>query len=573
MNCRICGVFCFAISLSGLEVLADRDERESRKTTSYEQRSPMEVVALAEEIAEQYGIKPQSLLFLNLGSVFTQGSFTSNASVLSLRPIIPPRSGIHTGLYQALAANMKIIVVVSHDVIYRNLQFFASDFAQNIRHKFVFTLITRSKAQQKWLRAKSAVFRSPTIVLVARESMLSWNFKNRDNLFWESTGKWMQFCDSTMSPCSFRDITDTFQSISGILLRYYRLRIVCNVTRVEIKYDIISNTKDAARDNIASKSQWNIREERYSDCYSYVPYSAVDVTALMKPFDAEVWYLILGTVAVLTAAWTLILRSSALSFSSHLFLSIIAAREITLTPRSFSSAAIGCAVLTFTFLIGKLYSNVVMSSILDPTSKMSPRSSVFDCLSRSFCHNAMSLDFVLETYPACHIPPRMLVSSKRPMRIFRPINPSDRKTHTNFGLALNSAAPYSQISPLPLVLTQRSVTWDRILQHGVVSVPRLRIIEERHALESEARGVFSTDKLKLHTLAALRHSAVQTRSFIVVVTDLKFLSFNTTREWFDMSSFLKIQPLFGFCLCSVLCTICLELCHAKREWLIRFVIS
>lgn len=46
---------------------------------------PMEVVVSAENSARDRGVEPTSVLLLDLGSVLTRGSFTTEALLLSLR--------------------------------------------------------------------------------------------------------------------------------------------------------------------------------------------------------------------------------------------------------------------------------------------------------------------------------------------------------------------------------------------------------------------------------------------------------------------------------------------------------
>ena len=59
----------------------------------------------------------------------------------------------------------------------------------------------------------------------------------------------------------------------------YFLRIRCNTTEVGIQY-YISKTVRAQDYSFAMISHWNVREECATECFSYILYSPVDVTAL-----------------------------------------------------------------------------------------------------------------------------------------------------------------------------------------------------------------------------------------------------------------------------------------------------
>ena len=126
----LCLSFCEtpdAQQYQGPEIPADDDEP-----------SPMYTVAESEEISRNNGVKPTSLMFVNLGRVLTKGSFTTNASLLSMdRPQILYRAETHTGLWEALAAPLKIIVAVSHAKAYGGFSrppFYSTDFVQNTEH-------------------------------------------------------------------------------------------------------------------------------------------------------------------------------------------------------------------------------------------------------------------------------------------------------------------------------------------------------------------------------------------------------------------------------------------------------
>ena len=142
-------VLLIAIVLSSLGAPNSKQLAQLRVTDLEEQADPMDVVRKAEKVAAERNMTPTSILFLDLGSVLTRGSFSSNASLLSLRPRILLPVEVHTELWQALAAPQKIFVVMSQSEGLENKNFFGSDFVQNIRHKFVFLLLTRTESQNE----------------------------------------------------------------------------------------------------------------------------------------------------------------------------------------------------------------------------------------------------------------------------------------------------------------------------------------------------------------------------------------------------------------------------------------
>ena len=342
----------------------------------------------------------------------------------------------------------------------------------------------------------------------------------------------------------------------------HTLQFRCNETRVEINYRLTWKTERTDLFQQVSRTRWNLQVQDFTDCYSYTPYSSTDVTALLEPFSLGVWCVVFATVVILAIAWSAIVRRSILVFSGNTVWSIVGAREVELSPRNFSSTVLGCTTVAFTCLIGLLYSNIVMSTFLNPIARMPHDSKPFSCVNIPVCQKESSLDLVLKFMPACHILPRMLALAKRPLSGFKASKRFSRREPFFFKL---TSDPYydGKLRSLSLVRTQTSMIWDGILQHGILSPRRLAVAEEKAFSESRTRINTTEYKLSENRWFAVFERHVANRR------KLEFISFNTTREWFDMTSFLKITPLFGCCFSFILVWIGVEFCCAKRASLIR----
>ena len=415
-----------------------------------------------------------------------------------------------------------------------------------------------------------------TIVVIGRQSIRSLCYENRDNLFYERVPKSIRDCALAATWCKILYSVESYSAFTGIRQIFYWLQVECNMTRVLLSYKMIRVRRSNTEFIYVAMSRWNVREFRLTECYSYIPLSSVSVTALLEPFSLGVWSLVLGTVIILATAWSLIVRTSVPVFLSNTVLSIITVRVTELSPRRFSSAAIGCATLSFTLLIGQLYSNSVMSSFLDPTTNLSRKTKALDCLGSGFCNAEGSLDVVLNSMPACHVLPQMLALAKRPLRLFRPRDLHYGKA-SEFDLLLHSfmnayrRPVYWKLRFLHLVPAQTSIIWDRILQHGVISPPRLAYLEglifstNRVEKNSEPEAFQRREKLWYNLSRKNFASRNELRG--------RFVSFNTSRELFDMISLQRTEPLFGICFTFIMVGMSLEFCSAQRIFLIRVVHS
>lgn len=124
---------------------------------------PMELVRAAEESARRYRVQPTSLLIVDIGGVLLRGSFRSEASLFcvtqEITELLARSSGhIHTELINVLPVPLQIILITSQDEVSLKGPFYATDFTQNIRHKFLFCLIVRSISPSPNFVELSALF-------------------------------------------------------------------------------------------------------------------------------------------------------------------------------------------------------------------------------------------------------------------------------------------------------------------------------------------------------------------------------------------------------------------------------
>ena len=554
-------VFCVFIALNCCMISTAPEPAELRDTA---RAHPNDIVKIVDRVATSKGIRPASLLLLELGSVLTQGSFTTHAHLLSLRPANPHGDNIHTILWQALAAPLRIIAVVSEEDISRNIRFFHTDFVQNIRHKFVCAVLTQTEALHRMNPTSYSTFPVPTISVTEKGDLLALCWENRDNLFRQLAMKSIRACDLTARACEFRRLLQVLDLRRPYVDYLYRLRVKCNTTEIEVDYRTSLQRRSTHSNVYVSMSRYNLREDRSTECYSYIPFSAVDVTALVKPFSAEVWYLTLSTVIALTIAYTLIVRKPTPEFSCNILLSIITVRELQSAStlcKNCSGMLIGCVTLAFTFLIGRIYSNSVMSSFLDPTGEFP--FNAFDCVDLPHCHYESPLELALTRFALCHVLPNVLARVRRPLRKFVPRDPYIEK-FAAFRLLSTEYTPRGGPIPLPLVPSQTSIIWNRILLHGILSPRRLAHTEQ---------NIVSLIRSQSDPIERYREEKFWLGDMERVIAEYaphevaRFISFDTVREWFDATSLEKIQPLFGVCMVLIIAGICLEMSSAKAVFL------
>lgn len=552
----------------------------------HEHADPINVVFFIEMFTRQRAIEPTSLLLLNLGSVLTNGSFRTNAFLLSLKPSLRsyPLPSVHTELWQALAAPLRIVVLLSQDEIFDNAFFYGSDFIQNIRHKFVFLLITRTQHQNKELKYDSeALFSISSFIWSGRKPLRWMCYENRDNLFFEQESKSINACNIRPTSCDVEQIRETTLTLTATLAYGYQLDVKCNTTRTVVPLQI---SLGSFYENLqVARSLLNVVEDEISGCLSFIPLVIVDVTALFEPFDMAVWTFILMHLPILGVACALIARESATVFATEISLSIVTVRELPLYTKNYSTTILGCAALAFSFLIGSLYGNTVMSSFLDPTSYATDEFSVKyppeNCRMSAVCYHEDSLYRSMLLGTVCNIPRPMLETIGKPSRA---VHLGDRREQSPFFYRLESrrvsktglcklrtsealgSKTNGKLLPvlckLILVPSQSSWVIKRIIEHGIVSPTRLRIQEAQSLMEGRSQNGSRASLGESGTKALAERMK---RGLKVTRSELEYVSFNTTNEAFDMDSFLKIQPMIGACCVVTLGAMIIELCCWKRS--------
>ena len=347
----------------------------------------------------------------------------------------------------------------------------------------------------------------------------------------------------------------------------FRLGVICNGSDVENIYSVGRMTSSPLRTELMLMSLYHIRSVRFSDCLSFIPLKTIDVTALVEPFEPEVWCLVVATVVLLGVAWTLIERESAPIFCTEITLSTVTVREVTFTPKRYSGAMIGLVALAFAFIVGHIYSNTVMSSFLDPTFEIRKTSNVFTCTGDLNCYNETYLNFLLARRPVCDLPSPMRGTARKPLKRFRPRKALRYEGGFEFVNLEKTSGP--QTVYMRLSVTRISVIFSRLEQHGVLSPATLVIQDEKFIRQYRDRAKMSDSDPKnpdpvsdYKRNYAARHRALNPA--------FEYVEFNTTRDVFDMSSFCKIQPLSEICFLLILAAICLELCHVRRAEVYAF---
>ena len=207
-----------------------------------------------------------------------------------------------------------------------------------------------------------------------------------------------------------------------------------------------------------------------------------------------------------------------------------------------------------------------MSSFLDPTAQVPQSIPIYECTERAQCRYKSPLDSLLSKGPVCHIHPSMFATLKRPIRKFVLRDSYSRKLQR---FIILSPLPSTQgVRVLPLVPTQTSIIWVRILQHGILSPSRLVHTENRIVAETgpHVNSIEYSRKDRYWLSETKKKTAFEQ---FLLQDGTNFISFETVTEWFDMTSLKKIQPVFVVCLVIIKAAIGLEVSGAKVVLLIR----
>ena len=259
-----------------------------------EQVDAMQLVTAAEESAEHYGFEPSSLLLVDLGKVLTRGAFQAESSLLSLRPaplrkqLALTESKTHTELIEALAAPLKVILITSQDELARSKHFYSTDFNQNVRHKFLFLVLTKTKTQLAAYRPLSDRFQVRTLIWSENKMKRFSCVTEHDNIFTERSKHPIGTCERNARKFKVIRVRTVVFSMAGKYRLSFQLPVKCNSTIFVNHFNLVdvSNRQDPRYYDLAAR--WSIFKIEAKECYSYILLSNVDVTALAKPFEFEV---------------------------------------------------------------------------------------------------------------------------------------------------------------------------------------------------------------------------------------------------------------------------------------------
>lgn len=468
-----------------------------------------------------------------------------------------------------MAAPQKIVLLASID---EYSSAWLRETSSKMASKLIFLVLTTSVAEAEKNRNTSTRLGLlwgpllPTLFLLERNSSRWQCFENRDNIFREEVWKQPGDCEFKKTECMVESVREQVKQNSyyNLQMSYY-LTFRCNANKTSFQLSMHTRWLGGSEKSLERNSYLSVADNEARTCYTYIPLAITDVTALTKPFQLEVWCLVLTTLLLLAFTWSLIVRGPTSTFLIEASLSIFGVRGVTLLPKSHSSTLIGCSALAFTFLIGRLYSNSVMSCFLDPSGSDSSRSYEskpypLSCFMKITCWEPDNLSVVLKYNPLCEIPPQMMAAFGRPLQRF-PVS-VDGNEHEYVLVELvpkfNRLNRWERLDPI-----RRSETLDRMIRHGIISPSTTEAHTTRFLLERRSRNMLKEElrrKGNTYALAAL-----------AVARDLKplirepYVSYNTTSDKFDMESFVKLQPLIEMCFLLTIGGISFELFHANKR--------
>ena len=492
----------------------------------------MNVVGAAESFVRDRGMEPSSVLLLDLGGSLTSGSFTTRALLLSLR-LYTKNDDIHAELWEALAAPQKIVVIVSAPSCTKNALFFKWDYGEDIRHKVLFIPIPGT-LKETWRCTAGGTLTSFFLDPGGKHDTHRC-LENRDNLFWEQSFKPIRSCNAETFKCKFGHFAywpHTFPGQNSRFHAKFRLGFTCNGSHVENIYSVGYTSMPPLRTALMLMSLYHIRSPRFSHCLSDIPLETIDVTALVEPFEPEVWWLVVATVVLLGVAWALIVRKSAPIFCTELTLGTVTCCELTLAPKRYSDAMIGCVALSFAFIVGQIYSNTVMSSFLDPTFEFSEKYPMFTCTGESSCYNETFLSFSLGLRPVCDTPSLMRGIASKPLKKWRSSGPV--RFFGPYEFVTLEATSGSNTVYMGLSVTRTSDIFSRLEQHAVFSPATLTIHGEKLIRRDRDRAKMAVPNPDdPDPISSYKRGAAATR--VPLYPPFEYVEFNTTRDVFDIS--------------------------------------
>lgn len=500
------------------------------------EEDPMAIVRLVARVAPLYGVGPTSLLVLHFDELLTRGSLKTDSSLLSLLLKTPkmklPYIARHIVLSEALAVPLKIIVVMSAT---KSIELYSSDLTQNIRHKVLFFIVVMTKGYGRGL--PKAALQAPAIQMLRNGAEVHLCVRNFDNLLLKTSKMTLKVCREKPLTCHLSRIdlplTEQF-AVTTPSTYTIDLSFRCNSTVIGALFIVMTIPEDSLENRVTSR--WSLLEVKRTDCYSYILLTEADLRALIDVFQLETWAFLTVSALSLRVVWAAMNRSYSSTILGDLVLSAITVREIVFGPKRYSNTILGCVALAFTFLIGQLYANIMMSSFLNPTREFPATRKLFDCRLDPLCDNVKFLQRLLEHTPVCHFPKPLQAKMGKPLTRFHP--GSNQSSHSG------TIAPWPNPNfPFMLVSTQKSTLMDRLLVHGVISSTSLRIAEYRHRLDTRnSKEHLLTYMYEKHDGQRLEKTVRErSRNHHTLVT------YDRQIGQFSMESFLAMLPLFGSC--------------------------
>ncbi|XP_003748227.2 uncharacterized protein LOC100898231 [Galendromus occidentalis] len=520
--------------------LLQEENQHGRRVRHHESAQPMELVSGAAWAASQLGVvKATSLLIVGLGQVLFGGSMRTDSSLILPNSSISERTRggrQRVTLFEILAAPLQV-VIISPAKTWLTDALAKSEFVQDIRHKFLLLILTRSRGSLSLNETLPRRYWTRTIFWSGHRMRNFLCIRIHDNLFVTKTSDPISACGCTPPVSIVEQVVDAFdfEKEESIYALSVKVRSNSTVYDVSFKTETVNSVD---RQRVFYRSQrWSLCAHDASNCFSYIVLTTTDVTALLKPFEAEVWCcLFLGVLGVATLVSKMTRESSVFDTFSHLILGAITAHDLRFKPKNYSSLTVGCTAVAFTFMISIVYSNCVMSAFLDPTMEVPPSRLRWDCRMTTWCDSVPLLEYLLQTGSVCHFPEHLRQSLDKPVSRSAIFKGDRYRSSLRLVVDFRRSSPET-FSQVFLLSSQTSNILDRLIQHGIASLGRIKIARN-HAHTRSDQGVRGS---------RLRSKIVEKKG-----PRVQYVAFNTTREWFDMESFVKILPLFGICYLLVL---------------------
>lgn len=516
--------------------------------------SAVNVMKEAENFAARRNIPPSGFVILVMDGVFSRAHYRPKSSVL-LRTIKRGPDFLESGeksqafFLDVLATSLKVIVLSDPQAA---SPVYTPDPFQNFRHNCLLHIVLGGDAKTRRAFLVNTLF---------------WYVDGRrtfdcvhtfDHLVFRTVESFMDSCFPEEEKCSIGPIDFIQSEYGGQLEGSLHTTISCNSTDVRAKFSL---TEDASRTwDHAMLNRYAVSRSEVSECFSYVRPRHTDVAALIKPFGENVCVLLFSTILVLVRITSWLKLDGFWSALARAVMSMISVTAIQARILRFSHLMFAICVLTLTFFIGHIYTNLVMSAFLDRKIPVNCQH-VYDCRLRLECTSMTRVqDLFVDGLCVCNFNHRHRFLAGKPLqrKSLRFEGRSRFALDPNFLYFQKEWRPRDQLNPrksrafadktkgqLLLVPVRVSSTVDRFFQIGIASSTRL---------EPSARDIQKY----------LRRPSPFERRLKKKIKKMwgEYIDFNSSSDWFDMESFHKTHPLFGVCGVFITTAICCEILRA-----------